>query len=315
MSDKILKLSQAQTLYQDLRERVDAKQVAPSVTGTQGQVLGLDSNLNPIWIDQPNAVVPVFTPDQSQTPSDDPMQPVPLLCDKTFDEVSAACIAGKCPYAILALFPDYQIVARLVGIAVDNGSGMLMFETIAENSQFMILFAKTGQGESAMCVSRNAPNVSDVAVNGTVITDANGVANVPMASDSVPGVVKTATTKGGSNGIYVNNGLLTPAWTDDGGLKNLASSSRLISPSQLHKGVFYAIAKAAGDSTQSASSNAVGTYTDGAKAAIQNMLGVTNLLSTEESSTATAAHAINSTFLMNGKLHRATAAIAIGDAV
>jgi hypothetical protein len=45
------------------------------------------------------------------------------------------------------------------------------------------------------------------------------------------------------------------------------------------------------------------------------MLGITSLLSTEESSTATAAHTINSTFMMNGKLHRATAAIAIGDAV
>jgi hypothetical protein len=45
------------------------------------------------------------------------------------------------------------------------------------------------------------------------------------------------------------------------------------------------------------------------------MLGITNLISTEETSTATAAHAINSTFMMNGKLHRATAAIAIGDLV
>lgn len=45
------------------------------------------------------------------------------------------------------------------------------------------------------------------------------------------------------------------------------------------------------------------------------MLGITDLISTEESSTATAAHALNSTFMMNGKLHRATAAIAIGDAV
>ena len=45
------------------------------------------------------------------------------------------------------------------------------------------------------------------------------------------------------------------------------------------------------------------------------MLGITDLISTEEVGTATAAHALNSTFMMNGKLHRATAAIAIGDAV
>ena len=36
----------------------------------------------------------------------------------------------------------------------------------------------------------------------------------------------------------------------------------------------YGLAKAAGDSTQSASSNVVGTYTDEAKVAIQKMLGV-----------------------------------------
>ena len=45
------------------------------------------------------------------------------------------------------------------------------------------------------------------------------------------------------------------------------------------------------------------------------MLGITNLISTEETFTATAAHALNSIFLMDGKLHRATAAIAIGDSV
>jgi len=45
------------------------------------------------------------------------------------------------------------------------------------------------------------------------------------------------------------------------------------------------------------------------------MLGITDLLSTEESSTAVAAHTVNSLFTMNGKLHRATNAITIGDAV
>ena len=45
------------------------------------------------------------------------------------------------------------------------------------------------------------------------------------------------------------------------------------------------------------------------------MLGITSLLSTEETTTATAAHTLNSLFLMDGKLYKATAAIAIGDAV
>ena len=59
----------------------------------------------------------------------------------------------------------------------------------------------------------------------------------------------------------------------------------------------------------------VGTYPDSSKAAIQNMLGITSLFASEESATATTAHDVNSLFMMNGKLHRATDAIAIGDAV
>jgi hypothetical protein len=49
-----------------------------------------------------------------------------------------------------------------------------------------------------------------------------------------------------------------------------------IVPSTQHYAIFYGLAKAAGDTTQAASSNAVGTYTDDAKAAIQSMLGVEN---------------------------------------
>ena len=37
---------------------------------------------------------------------------------------------------------------------------------------------------------------------------------------------------------------------------------------------FYGLAKAAGDTTQALSNNAVGTYTDDAKTAIKSMIGV-----------------------------------------
>ena len=47
-----------------------------------------------------------------------------------------------------------------------------------------------------------------------------------------------------------------------------------ISPNNQHESTFYGLAKAAGDTTQSASANAVGTYTDDAKVAIQKMLGI-----------------------------------------
>ena len=47
-----------------------------------------------------------------------------------------------------------------------------------------------------------------------------------------------------------------------------------VSVSKQHEAVFYGLAKAAGDTTQALSDNAVGTYTSAAKAAIQTMLGV-----------------------------------------
>lgn len=50
-----------------------------------------------------------------------------------------------------------------------------------------------------------------------------------------------------------------------------------IPPSRQHASAFYGLAKAAGDTTQSKSTNAVGAYTDEAKAAIRNMIGAPSL--------------------------------------
>lgn len=57
-------------------------------------------------------------------------------------------------------------------------------------------------------------------------------------------------------------------------IKTGTNDEKPIVPNRQHDSVFYGLAKAAGDSTQSASSNAVGTYTDAAKVAIQKMLGI-----------------------------------------
>ena len=53
---------------------------------------------------------------------------------------------------------------------------------------------------------------------------------------------------------------------------------RPIVPLKQHEAVFYGLAKAAGDSTQSSSSNAIGTYTADAKSAIQSMLGISTMI-------------------------------------
>lgn len=97
-------------------------------------------------------------------------------------------------------------------------------------------------------------SVEDVQVNGGSIVS-NGVASIPLASADDYGVVAvypsaSAQVKAGSN------------------------AARPIVPSTQHESVFYRLAKAAGDTTQSASSNAVGTYTDDAKTAIRTMLGI-----------------------------------------
>lgn len=119
----------------------------------------------------------------------------------------------------------------------------------------------------------------DVKVNGTSVVT-NGVANIPMATSSTPGVVIVDPSKTG----------LTQ-WTNslDGKtylVMNMANSSTIkdgsdvtkpISVARQNEGVFYGLAKAAGDTTQASSSNAVGTYTDDAKTAIKSMLGVTDL--------------------------------------
>ena len=57
-------------------------------------------------------------------------------------------------------------------------------------------------------------------------------------------------------------------------IKAGTANYRAVVPSTQHESTFYGLAKAAGDTTQSASSNAVGTYTDTAKASIKAMLGI-----------------------------------------
>lgn len=109
----------------------------------------------------------------------------------------------------------------------------------------------------------------DIQINGTSIVS-NGVANIPIASTDL-GTVKIdsdyGVTANGNGRLYINKATSSqiPLGT---------SQYRPIVPYNQHEAMFYGLAKAAGDSTQSASSNAVGVYTDNAKTAIQNMLAV-----------------------------------------
>lgn len=111
----------------------------------------------------------------------------------------------------------------------------------------------------------------DIQINGTSIVS-NGIATVPIASDATFGVIKTREFTDGFKFDSNNNFQLAGA--ADTQIKAGSTNFRAITPYVQHYSVFYGLATAAGDATQSASDNAVGTYTDGAKTAIQNMLAV-----------------------------------------
>lgn len=113
----------------------------------------------------------------------------------------------------------------------------------------------------------DAVPVTDVQVNGTSILQ-NGIANVPFASSSVPGVGKTSA----AYGIDISVGTLIISKAAKESIKNGNNLYNPIVPNNQHESAFYGLAKAAGDTTQSESSNAVGTYTESAKSAISQML-------------------------------------------
>lgn len=107
----------------------------------------------------------------------------------------------------------------------------------------------------------------DVQVNGVSVVN-NGVANVPVADFTNPGVVKigagldvNATTKA----LYIDK-------AQDSYIKSGSSSYYPIVPANQHTSAFFALAKAAGDITQASSSNAVGQYTETAKRKITDMI-------------------------------------------
>lgn len=133
-------------------------------------------------------------------------------------------------------------------------------------------YVKPADGIPAEDLADGVVPVQDVQVNGTSAVDANGVANIPIGKNQL-GVLRVDSSP--SYGLMATaSGILTiyPAVSSD--IKAGTAYAIPISVAKQHEAVFYGLAKAAGDTTQSASSNAVGTYTAEAKAAIQQMLGI-----------------------------------------
>lgn len=110
-------------------------------------------------------------------------------------------------------------------------------------------------------------DVTDVQINGTSIVQ-DGVANVPLATAINPGV---ALIQAGY-GLTMFEGIACIAQAPNASVKAGENHLRPICPSVQHAAAFYGLAKAAGDTTQSASSNNVGNYTETAKSKISEML-------------------------------------------
>lgn len=167
--------------------------------------------------------------------------------------------------------------------------------------------------ENDIYVTPQAEPVTDVRVNGTSVSS-GGVANIPVASNSTLGVIKV---QAGDKGLSMDSSnQIQIIKASDGDIKGNVNNYRPIVPANEHTATFYGLAKASGDTTQSQSSNAVGTYTDEAKQSIQSMLGVSSLIAPSEPTLiASQAYAVGDVFTANGKLYKVTTAIAAAETI
>lgn len=138
-------------------------------------------------------------------------------------------------------------------------------------------YVLTAQDKEEIAEMVDAP-VDDVQINGTSIVE-DGVANVPVAtmptSGADAGNLGLTCFKRG-RGISINT-TDNSIYIDYPSLAQVKAGNDVFKPvttAHQHESAFYGLAKAAGDATQSASSNAVGNYTEDAKIAIQKMLGI-----------------------------------------
>lgn len=109
--------------------------------------------------------------------------------------------------------------------------------------------------------------VDDVQINGTSIVE-NGVAEIPIASATAFGIVKTGTNLGVK---ITGTGILVSNKASDSEVKYGTHQYNVITPFIQHSATFYGLAKAAGADEKN-STLPVGQYTESAKSAISSML-------------------------------------------
>lgn len=215
---------------------------------------------------------------------------------------------------VSAIYPMKFIEAENLKIkisAVGNEKYIVDFILQCKDEAFKNQLKNAAKFSLNVCRTKNVGSVmidnQDVAKGDT--------AYIPFASNEQAGVVKVSS----DHGLAMNDdNQLELVSADETEIKDgiMDDSSKPITPAFQHAAAFYGLATAAGDWTQASSENYVGEYTDEAKGAIQQMIGVSQIIApVNVDDTATKAYAVGEKFTMKGRLYKATSAIAQYDLI
>lgn len=191
----------------------------------------------------------------------------PLGRLNTTDPSVAQIKAGTATYRKIG--PAHQHIAAFYGLTKAAGVDM------ASSSNPVGTY--TDEAKAAIQSMLDVPSksdipevpVEDVQIDGASILS-NGVADIPIADAETLGVV--GINNNGGVAIDSTNHKLLIKKATSAMLKAGSNSFYPVVSNNQHEAAFYGLAKASGDTTQSQSSNAVGTYTEDAKSAISDML-------------------------------------------
>ena len=153
-------------------------------------------------------------------------------------------------YADLANIPKEYATLGSIAVVIEGQSGELEVYMSDSNHNWGLLSTGSSGGGGG---GGDSSGVMDVQIDSSSIV-VDGVANIPYASrnGSVSGVVKIDPTLGVSIGQNENAGTLCIKPAPSGLIKIGDQNFMPITPSLQHAATFYGLAKAAGDTTQSA---------------------------------------------------------------
>ena len=168
---------------------------------------------------------------------------------------------------------------------VNNGVAQITIPSAPTSDQLVPSHSSTDSGKVLGVNAQGeaewkTESVTDVQIDSTSILN-NGTANIPIATPHVsaqqPGSLGVMKAKRDS-GTDVNASgelIINPATPEN--IRQATQGRKPIVPTHQHEAAFYGLARASGDTTQANADTTlypVGTYTDDAKEAIQQMIGI-----------------------------------------